>query len=561
MIKKIRFLVVCAVVFSAVLSVRIVALNYNQKVTAAAANRGRYVLKDKCEYAGIYDRNGERLVNRSVEYIAVLNPRDADSMNAARYAVDKEVFHSGMTGNLPFFCSVTSENIMNVPVFRRYIRTDSSQPARHIIGYTSDDKGVCGIELSYDDFLRSNYTENRAVFTVDAVGCVLEGLSYERTIPQEMKSGVLTTLDIELQKICEEAFRSSGCKMGAVVAMDIKTGEIRSIASFPEFDPDDLSASLESEDSPFVNRALSAYSVGSIFKLVTATAALDAGISEDFTYTCSGSVDVNGQIFNCHKWGGHGEISMEEAMIKSCNPYFIALCENLSPKLLHDAASKLGFGEETLLADSLVSQGGYIPTVRELCVPAEKGNFSFGQGKLTATPIQICRLTCAIANNGMMPTPKLIAGTVGEDGSETSVIYPKNKRVMSYLTAQKLKRYMQGVVNADNSVSKSDIISCAGKTSTAQTGRFGLYGREVMNCWFTGYFPSDSPEIAVTIISEGGISGNITCGSIFKKIAEEYSKQKADGENPSAQNLFIIKIPGNMQLLDGDSLQRRVHIL
>ena len=217
MIKKIRFLVVCAVVFSVVLSVRIVALNYNQKVTAAAANRGRYVLKDKCEYAGIYDRNGERLVNRSVEYIAVLNPRDADSMNAARYAVDKEVFHSGMTGNLPFFCSVTSENIMNVPVFRKYIRTDSSQPARHIIGYTSDDKGVCGIELSYDDFLRSSYTENRAVFTVDAVGCVLEGLSYERTIPQEMKSGVLTTLDIELQNICEEAFRSSGCKRGAII--------------------------------------------------------------------------------------------------------------------------------------------------------------------------------------------------------------------------------------------------------------------------------------------------------------------------------------------------------
>lgn len=526
MIKRLTAVMISAVVISLILIVRIAVIDNDSKVINAALGRGQYVLRDKCEYASIYDRNGIRLNNRSVEYIAVLNPRDADSLGAAEFACDPEAFHRGMSGNLPFFCRVTSENIRNVLVFRRYIRTESSQPARHIVGYTSDNKGVCGIELAFDDFLRSSYTENRAKFSVDATGCVLEGLASEKTIPKELKSGVVTTLDSNIQTICENAFRNSGYKKGAVVVMDTKSGELLACASFPEFDPENLSASLESKDSPFINRAFSAYSVGSIFKLVTASAALEAGISEDFTYICDGSIDIDGQVFNCHKWGGHGEISMEEAMISSCNPYFIALSENLSPKILHDTAEMLGFGKSCEFADGLYSQSGYLPSERELSVKAEKGNFSFGQGKLTATPLQICRLTCAVANNGMMPTAKLIRGFRDENGEETALKSADNERVISVLTAVKLKRYMKGVVNAENSCSRSDIVSCAGKTSTAQTGRFRENGTEEMNCWFTGFFPSNSPRYAVTILIEGGVSGNVSCGPVFKEIAEEITENK-----------------------------------
>ncbi|MGN0598408.1 MAG: peptidoglycan D,D-transpeptidase FtsI family protein [Oscillospiraceae bacterium] len=519
--KKLYMVSVTAFVTAIILILRIAFIDNDIKVLEAASGRGRYVLRDKCEYAAIYDRNGQRLNNRSTEYIAVLDPHNADSLGAAAYVCDREAFHNGMSGNLPFFCRVTSENIRNVIVFRKYIRTDNSQPARHIIGYTSDGRGVCGLELAYDDFLRGSYTENCAVFSVDAVGSVLEGLVSEKTIPKELKSGVVTTLDLDIQTVAEEAFRNSGYKKGAVVVMDIKSGDIIACASFPEFDPQNLTESLESADSPFVNRAFSAYSVGSIFKLVTATAALESGISEDFSYICDGSIDIDGQIFNCHKWGGHGEISMEEAMISSCNPYFIALSETLSPKLLHDTAENLGFGEKSVFADGLSSQSGYLPTARELSVRAEKGNFSFGQGKLTATPIQICRLTCAVANNGLLPQARLIHGFRDENGIEQAADSTESYRVMSCLTAQKLKRYMCGVVNASNSFSLSELISCAGKTSTAQTGRFNADGKEELNCWFTGYFPTDSPQYAVTVLVENGISGNASCGKIFKDIAEK----------------------------------------
>lgn len=527
MTKKLTAVNLAVLLTAILLIIRIAMIDTDKKVLEAASGRGRYTLCEKCEFASIYDRNGQRLNNRSYEYTAVLDPHNADSLNAAKYACDANAFQSGMSGNLPFFCKVTSENIPNVIVFRKYLRTESSQPARHLVGYTSDGKGVCGIERAYDEFLRENYTENRAKFSVDAMGSVLEGLVSEKTIPKELKSGVITTLDLEIQTITENAFRKSGYNKGAAVVMDVQSGDIIACASFPEFDPQDLSASLESEDSPFVDRAFSAYSVGSIFKLVTAAAALESGISEDFSYTCDGSIDIDGQIFNCHKWGGHGEISMEEAMVSSCNPYFIALSETLSPKLLHDTAAKLGFGEKSIFADGLYSQSGYLPTERELSVRAEKGNFSFGQGKLTATPIQICRMTCAIANNGIMPQANLIKALRDENGLETSVCSPEKQRVMSCLTAQKLKRFMNGVVNASNSFSRSDSVACAGKTSTAQTGSFNADGKEIMNCWFTGYFPSDSPQYAVTILVEGGVSGNISCGGIFKEIAENVCNIKS----------------------------------
>ncbi len=519
MLKKLTVIMALSIAFSVVLITRIAIISSDSEVIEAALSNGRYILCEKSEYASILDRNGKRLNNRGTEYIAVLDPHNVNSLSALKYAINSEAFERGMSGNLPFFCEVLSENIRNVTVYRRTIRTESDQPARHIVGYTSDGKGVCGLELAFDDFLRSNYTENRAEYNVDARGSVLVGLENEKIIPKSIDSGVITTLDIDIQNICENAFKNSGYDKGAVIVMDISDGDIISCASFPEFDPENLSASLDSEDSPFINRAFSAYSVGSIFKLVTAATALEAGISEDFTYNCIGSIDIDGQIFNCHKWGGHSEISMQEAMINSCNPYFIALSETLSPDLLYKTAESFGFGKGTELADGMYSDSGYLPTVNELKVKAEKGNFSFGQGKLTATPLQICRLTCAIANNGIMPDVSLVKG-LRTDRNDELFTKEKGERVISLLTSLKLKRYMCGVVAADNSHSYSELIDSAGKTSTAQTGRFDENGNEIMNCWFTGYFPSISPKYAVTILVEGGVSGNVSCGPIFKEIVE-----------------------------------------
>ncbi len=515
---------------SAALAARVYIIGSDENIVKASADRGQYHISDVCQYASVYDCKGERLNNLSFEYKAVVNPNSAEALKILPYVKDMDTYRSGMSGNLPFLCEVKSGVIDGAVVFRKYARTDENQPARHIVGYTSDGEGVCGIEYAYNDFLRSFYTLNEAEFSVNAVGGVLDGLYSEVSCGEELNAGVVTSLDKDIQLICEKAMKKYNCQKGAVVVMEVKSGEIRACASYPEFNPAAPAESLDSADAPFVNRAFSAYSVGSIFKLVTAASALELGISPDFSYTCTGSINVNGQIFNCHKWGGHGEINMREAMEKSCNPYFIALSEYIDSESFLRTAESFGFGKETVFGDGLVSAPGYLPDKRELSVRAEKANFSFGQGKLTAAPVQVCAMTAAIADKGMYSGPKLILGTVDPEGTYEKLTYSADERVMSYRTARLLGEFMEDVVNAENSMSRSYRVSGAGKTSTAQTGRFNDDGSEQFNCWFTGYFPAEKPEYAVTILIEGGVSGNVTCAPVYKEIAENiisYEKQKS----------------------------------
>lgn len=524
--KRLKAVLTVSAAAAVCLAARLGFLITDSEIAAVSAGKGTYTLKSAGEYAGIYDCNMEPLVNCSEKYEAVIIPNHISSIRIQPYVTDMERYYNGLESRLPFLCGVSSEaaDFDEAVVFRSAVRTDSEQLANHIIGYTSDGVGMCGIEKAYNDFLRSSHSDNSVTLYIDAVGEVLNGLEGRTAFADTLKSGVITTLDKNIQQICEKAARENSLTKGAVVVMDISSGEIRAIASFPDFDPTNVAAYMDSPDSPLINRALSAYSVGSIFKLVTASAALEQGISPEYSYTCEGSIDVYGQIFNCHKWGGHGEIDMQTAMVKSCNTYFIALSEYLDKEKYIQTARDLGFGQAAELCADIVSAAGTLQTVQDIEVPAERANMSFGQGKLTATPLQICRMTAAIANNGVINEPSLIKGVRDNEGNVEYSDIVAGKRVLSYETVKKLKRFMYYTVRADNSMSKPEKVSAAGKTSTAQTGSFDGDGNEILNCWFTGYFPFHNPKYAVTVISEGGISGNITCGPIFKQIADEITE-------------------------------------
>jgi len=523
-LNRLKAVLIISAAVSAGLAARLAFLVNDSEIAAVSAQKGTYTLKSAREYAGIYDCNLEPLVNCSEKYEAVIIPNNISSIRIQPYVADMDSYYKGMESGLPFLCEVngdTPDFDDETVIFHTAVRTDSNQLAPHIVGYVSDGTGVCGIEQSYDEFLRSNYTENSATLYIDAVGEVLNGLEVRTDFADKLKSGVVTTLDKNIQQICEKAAADNGLKKGAIVVMDVGSGEIRAAASFPDFDTSNVAAYVDSPDSPLINRAFSAYSVGSIFKLVTASAAMEQGISQEYTYTCTGSIDVFGQVFNCHKWGGHGEIDMRTAMVKSCNTYFIALSEYLDKEKYIQTAKDLGFGQETVLCSDIVSSAGTLQTAPDITIPAERANMSFGQGKLTATPLQICRMTAAIANNGVINEPSLIKGICDNEGKVEYYDITAGKRVLSYKTVIKLKSFMYDTVRAENSVSKPYKVSAAGKTSTAQTGNFDKYGNEILNCWFTGYFPSYSPKYAVTIMSEGGVSGNVTCGPIFRQIADD----------------------------------------
>ncbi|MDE6593587.1 MAG: penicillin-binding protein 2 [Oscillospiraceae bacterium] len=480
-----------------------------------------------CSYGEIYDRNGIPLVNRQERYIAVINPETADKNTLRGHIEDRQKYEECIDGTALFLCEVDSPELDSVTVINvkeRYPKENSEAPiAPHIIGYVGEDGGVSGIEKSCNDILRQPKSTVTLSYSVDADGNMLEGDGLSMNWQSSYRTGVCTSLDYEIQLAAQNAMKN--VEKGAVVVMDITTGDICAVVSCPDFDPAHPERSLDSEDSPFVNRAFSAYSVGSAFKLVTAGAALEYGISERYSYDCGGSIKVRGSNFDCHRYGGHGRLDMREAMVESCNPYFISLASDIPTDFLYEFAEGLGFGKACRLGSGIQSAAGVLPTARELKVPEEKANFAFGQGKVSATPLQITLLTAAIANHGQMPAPILINGDLS--GSEvTAAAAPSFHRVMRSSTADKLRSYMISTLYKENSKAVPEFTTGGGKTSTAQTWTYNENGEENMNCWFTGFFPADEPRYAVTIMIEEGVSGNITCGPVFKEIADSVKMRR-----------------------------------
>ncbi len=525
--KRLYTVVILFVLTAVMLSARLYSLICDDEIAAVSSGRGYYTVRSVGEYAGIYDCNMLPLVNYSEKYEAVVIPNNEIAVKLQPYIIDRDAYYKGISGNLPFLCRVSPDAYAlggSAIIFRSKLRTDKNQLASHIIGYTSDNVGMYGLEKAYNDLLRSDHSENSVSLGVDALGNVLGGIEADISYAGTVKSGIITTLDRNIQLICEDSAKKHGIDKGAIIVMDTVSGEIKAAVSCPEFNTEDIYSSLNDEASPFIDRTFSAYSVGSIFKLVTAAAALEQGISPEYSYTCTGSVNVNGQVFNCHKWGGHGEIDMSTAMAESCNTYFIALSEYIDKEKYIETASSLGFGSPYELCSGIASASGNLQSVADIEVPAERANMSFGQGKLTATPFQICRMTSAIANDGIICEPSLIKGIIDKNGEIKYSPVLQSKRVLSYKTARTLKWFMQKTVRAANSLSEPDNTSAGGKTSTAQTGRYDSSGNEIMNCWFTGYFPAYSPRYTVTILSEGGISGNKKAGPVFKEIADKISE-------------------------------------
>ncbi|MGN0612316.1 MAG: peptidoglycan D,D-transpeptidase FtsI family protein [Porcipelethomonas sp.] len=509
-----------AVLFS-ILYMRIYVIVCDEKYTQAAAGQSVCRVEVGSVDANIYDRNFLSFVNNDTAYYAAINPTAEAAAEILPHVTDTDEYYSQLVYGSPFSCQVDSNEFesSDITVFEIPERYGENQLAPHVIGYVCDGTGVTGIESAYDEFLRSRSKSYTVTYGIDGQGSVLQGIEETVTPYSEMKAGVVLTLDKYIQAICELA--GSKMEKGAVVVMDIRSGDILGMASFPSFSADNLGEALENEDSPLINRCLYSYNVGSIFKLVTALAAFEQGIDESFSYSCTGSETIGDQVFMCHDHSGHGSQDMAEAMKNSCNTYFIKLSERLDTGLFYKTAQRLGFGVPVSLALGINSSGGNLPTGEELEIPAEKANFSFGQGKLLATPLQICAMTAAIANEGKLYVPRLVKGTTEDGENITREEEIKYTQVFDRDTAFRLQDLMIGAVNGNpESNARPGNTRAAGKTSTAQTGLFDENGEEICHGWITGFFPLSQPEYAVTVLCEGGGYGNECAAPVFKEIAE-----------------------------------------
>ena len=487
------------------------ALNSEHTITIEAGN---------CQ-GTIYDRNMRPIVNGDMQNIAVAVPSALDRETAAGYALDRESFLEDFDRGEPFVfeCSERTIEGDGLTVFSVPVRYSEHQAARHIIGYLSEGRGADGIEYAYDSVLRAELPQNSVTYSTDGFGNVLIGDGKKIFRSESYKSGVVLTLDRDIQQICEEC--GKGIETGAIVCADIKTGDILAMASFPDYDPSEMEKAMNDSRCSLIDRALYSYSVGSVFKLVTAASALEQGFGGNM-YSCSGSIDIGGKQFNCHKLDGHGLQDMSEAMKNSCNTYFIDLAQSLDIEEFRRKATYLGFGRENYLCAGITGSGGVLPTCEELTVPAELANFAFGQGKLSATPLQITQLTCAIAGGGRMPVLRLIKGLTADGSAVSGEKAPQISEVMSSEYAEALRKMMVLAVREnDNSKARTKKISVGAKTSTAQTGRYTKKGEELCHAWITGFFPARKPKYAVTVLIENGGYGNDAAAPVFRRIAEK----------------------------------------
>ncbi len=477
----------------------------------------------------IYDCNMKKLVNRESSNFIVAEPDGKNIAILKDYLSESEYkkLVDCINSKTPFVCEndFYGDEVLKTKVFRRY---SDDGFCCHVVGYInkSDNIGVCGIEKGYDSFLKE---ENRKLFysyNATAQNRMLSG--GENGIVSEnyySKKGVMLTIDYDIQRIAQNAGEVYGIDKGAVVVLDAENGEIRAMVSFPSFNQNDVALSLTDENSPFLNRCVSSYNVGSVFKLVVAMTAIKEG-KDNFRTYCTSGVDIGDKTFSCSNNTSHGEVDLKKAMAYSCNSYFIRLALNLGSEKILRTAENMGFGKAFFLADGINVSKGNLPQREDVFTDGEIANLSFGQGDLLATPLQIACLYSAAVNGGDFIEPKLVSGTVDENGMkknfETSqYVY----RAFSEEEANKLKEILINNFSMGTCVTaKPENCLAGGKTSTAETGRQNEAGEEVLCSWFAGFAEKKDKIYTIVVFKEDGKSGSADCGPVFKEIAERIEK-------------------------------------
>ncbi len=503
---------------------RLAALTTGDAYLQASTTQSTYSLWVGDQRGTIYDRNLSPLVNQTTQTTLSVAPTPYAliALQQQLPADQFSLFHPILTQGKPLLInSAKPIYSMGITSFTFPIRYNENQLASHIIGYLDSSKnGVIGIEKGYNEQLQNFGGYVQTKYQITATGTVLgeDVIDVVDTRPT-YNSGVVLTLDKRIQQMVEQ--KASVLPQGAVVVMEIDTGEILASASFPTYNPLDVGSALQQENSPMINRATTAYSVGSTFKLVVAAAALDTGYTTDYSYICSGRYQLLDTSYACHVTTGHWEISMWRAVQQSCNPYFINLGLALGTDTVCRYASSFGFGTGSLLAPSVISATGNLPPANTI-TQGELANISFGQGKLLATPVQITQLSAIIANGGQFVAPTITKG-ITLDGVTVAEEQPTYEpyQVISLATARTLQELMISVVDVGSGHQAVPTTGGAGgKTATAQTGTFKEGGTEVVHGWFTGFYPAQDPVYAITVFEQDGTSGGQLPAQVFADICD-----------------------------------------
>ncbi|RJQ30642.1 MAG: penicillin-binding protein 2 [Peptococcaceae bacterium] len=374
--------------------------------------------------------------------------------------------------------------------------------------------GKTGLEKYYDYDLKATRPEQVVRVFIDAGGRVVGGPVLDLNAGDPGRRDLVLTVDANIQRAVENVMDDMVIK-GAVVVMEVGTGDILAIASRPSFNPERVEDFLDRAGNEcFLDRATALYQPGSVFKVVVAAAALEEGIvSPADLFFCRGEKE---DLLRCWYAPGHGTISFARAFAESCNPTFARVTLRLTPAKLIAYARQFGFASQAI--------AGYpFPADRRqdlslIGLPNNLVNSSIGQGPVLATPVQVAAMINAIASDGMYSQPRLVKELRQSNGKIERQFPADKSRVISSATARELKKLL-ALVTAEGTGKDAYLPVCgsAGKTGTAQVTNSG----QKVNTWFAGYAPLASPRFVITVLVEEGAGGRETAAQVFSVIAKK----------------------------------------
>lgn len=521
----------------------------------------------------ILDRSGKILASNQVKYsVYLVPPFNFDSKKYKKLSEILNLPYKDLEKNFKKISSYTpalllksnidhreiallEENKEKLPSFIINMELDRVYPngklASHILGYMGevskeellegnenyslgDFVGKSGLEKEYESYLGGKKGYRSIELFVGKRKFNL--LPYKDPEPGNT---LILSIDKDLQEIAEKAL---GEDVGVIVVSDPWSGEILSLVSHPDFDPNKFITGFSKEEwqelisnnkTPFNNRAISSlYPPGSIFKLIVALSALEEGkVSLKEKFYCSGGLNLGNQFFGCWNRSGHGFLNFFEGIAQSCNVVFYNLGLRVGPDKISKMAKTFGLGDKTGI-DLPGEVNGFIPSqewkekkLKEPWYPGDTLNISIGQGYILTTPLEIHFMVSIIATEGLGFRPHLVKKIVNSKGEEIKVFEPEIIRKVSLKPEswKILKEGMRLVVEKGTGRSaKGEIWNVGGKTGTAQNP----HGES--HAWFGAFFPWENPKYVVTVFVEHGKSGGGKAAPIAKEIINYLEKKEVE---------------------------------
>lgn len=408
--------------------------------------------------------------------------------------------------------------------------------ASKVLGFTgADNQGILGLEAKYDTYLSG--TNGQILTLSDAGGIEIKGSREDCILPVDGQD-LYTTLDVNIQKyatqLAWETMVKKEAKQVSIIVMRPDNGEILAMANVPEYNlnsPYELNYEPDEEDAQKDKMDLlnnmwrnfcinDTYEPGSIFKTVTATAALETGVvGLNDSFTCSGATIVSDRRIRCHKTTGHGTQDFTHTVYNSCNPAFVEWGRRVGTDNMYLYMGKLGLLAKTGI--DLSGEAGTIIHKQENVGAVELATMSFGQS-FQITPVQMLRAVSAIVNGGRLVTPHFGLYTGSSDGSVVNEFaYSTQDEAISSQTSETMKKILEGVVSEGGGTKAYiDGYSIGGKTATSQKLPRGS-GKYISS--FIGFAPADNPQvIAMCLIDEptGVYYGGTIAAPVVKTLYE-----------------------------------------